>query len=512
MDTQVIRLLDRMSIAVIRIYNKGFFEITPDDFIAPLSFTFGERIVWNARISEAKTDDLHESIFENMIFFGKKSGQAEPLDDKETADSRRERVIQMISKVLRPQPIATANPLGDTEPQYHGVQLNKVALKRNDKFKLVVVLHEPVEGDETSDEVEIDKRIAAYGQITNGTIDDEKDLPRVSRPKVAGTLAGLICVALIAVPFIHPPARDPAIECASGPLGIVGSTVFMPVFKPIADQYSRVCNDGPAINTEATGSKKGMLKLTGSNNHGPKPEELAVLYDGDYDEQSRKSNGLDQQPVAVIIYSIVVNQSVSSRGIKGLTTDEIRRIWSGEIKYWDELVKPKSASLDRLPIRIVSRGSESGSRAIFENFILKHPEESLTSDDCKNRKPGVPDTVAIRCECEENAQAIADISSTDGAIGYVDAPPTNLDRKNRRIVPVQLDDVYPDISNIQREREKGYPFWAVEYIYTKAAPKDGTPLKGFLKYLANGAGWQLIQSAGYTPCVDSNGSLHQLCT
>ncbi|WP_127934299.1 hypothetical protein [Nonomuraea polychroma] len=57
---QVARLLDRMSIVVIRIRNSGSYDIDPDDFERPLSFTFGGRLVWKARVSDASTDKLRE--------------------------------------------------------------------------------------------------------------------------------------------------------------------------------------------------------------------------------------------------------------------------------------------------------------------------------------------------------------------------------------------------------------------------------------------------------------------
>ncbi|MGH3763907.1 MAG: hypothetical protein ACRDTX_01935 [Pseudonocardiaceae bacterium] len=148
------------------------------------------------------------------------------------------------------------------------------------------------------------------------------------------------------------------------------------------------------------------------------------------------------------------------------------------------------------------------SAAVFENRILKTSEGSLISDDCKNLKSGVSGTVAIRCERDENAHALAEISSTEGAIGYVDAPPTNPQRKNRSASSFSWTTYTRTSGNIYREREKGYPFWAVEYIYTEGTPKDGTRLKTFLKYLSSGAGGTLIQAAGYTPCVNSDGSYH----
>jgi hypothetical protein len=66
---QTARLLDRMSIEVVRIRNTGSFDIAPDDFEVPISFTFGKRIVWDARISDASSPDLRELVREGMEFF-----------------------------------------------------------------------------------------------------------------------------------------------------------------------------------------------------------------------------------------------------------------------------------------------------------------------------------------------------------------------------------------------------------------------------------------------------------
>ncbi|MGW4638749.1 hypothetical protein ACWEN6_09480 [Sphaerisporangium sp. NPDC004334] len=66
---QVARLLDRMSMVVIRIRNGGTYDIEPEDFERPLSFTFGGRVVWNARISEASTPERREELRNGLRFF-----------------------------------------------------------------------------------------------------------------------------------------------------------------------------------------------------------------------------------------------------------------------------------------------------------------------------------------------------------------------------------------------------------------------------------------------------------
>ncbi len=511
---QTIRLLDRMSIVVIRIQNTSSFPIAAGSFEEPLSFTFGKRVVWNARISEARDSDVRDLIVKHMQFFdadpevtepGKPPAEAKP----ESADVHRQRLLERILWIIRPPvpsgPSAPPEPAPVVEAQYHGVRLSKVELKRKERFKLVVVLYEPFDLDaDTSDNVEIDKTVVHNGHLSNGEIQDDKKRTRVTVPRIAGSLAVVLFTALIVSLLVGPPARDTAIQCASGTLRVVGSSVFMPVVASVADRYSDQCDGGPRITTDATGSKKGLLELNGPNVN---PAELALVHDGEVGS----SGGLERHPVAVSIYSIAVHESVSARGVKALTTRELQRIWSGEIRFWDDLPGAAPAGEPKLPIRIVSRGAESGSRSIFEDRILGTPEGNLTSDDCAKRKAGVPETSVIRCERDDNKSAIAEISAIEGAIGYADVPPTNPERKSRKVVPVSLDGVYPDISNIQRAPDQGYRFWTIENIYTKGKPADGARLKYFLDYLAGAEGSRHIQAAGYAPCVNADGTYHPLC-
>ncbi|MFC7584367.1 hypothetical protein ACFQYP_12000 [Nonomuraea antimicrobica] len=62
-------LLERMSIVVIRIRNSGSYDIDEGDFDRPLAFTFGGRVVWNARVSEASTDPLRTRLRDGLRFF-----------------------------------------------------------------------------------------------------------------------------------------------------------------------------------------------------------------------------------------------------------------------------------------------------------------------------------------------------------------------------------------------------------------------------------------------------------
>lgn len=71
-DTQLLpiaELLDRMSIVVVRIRNSGVEDIDSGDFDSPPEFTFGGRVIWNARISEPSVESHRKRLKESLEFF-----------------------------------------------------------------------------------------------------------------------------------------------------------------------------------------------------------------------------------------------------------------------------------------------------------------------------------------------------------------------------------------------------------------------------------------------------------
>src|SRR5262249_22672833 len=142
---------------------------------------------------------------------------------------------------------------------------------------------------------------------------------------------------------------------------------------------------------QPTGSHQGVLDLATKGRTDP-----AVR-----DRQMAMSDGPDTgypalipHPIAVIIFSVVINKAV---GIHSLTTDQLRRIYSGQFTNWSHLCGPN------LPIDIISRGSDSGTRSTFDQKILgadgqSEGEPPTSSYNCTDRDPKLPPSSAIRCE------------------------------------------------------------------------------------------------------------------
>src|SRR5215475_8932995 len=228
------RLLDRMSIVVIRIRNNGSHHIGPEDFEQPLSFTFGRRMVWNARISEGGSREEEERLRASLRFFRNDADRTAGHTDRDNLRTVRDRFVQRMSRLIGASTSALDDGAGD--PTWHGVRLESLALRRRQRFKLVVVLREPDsgDGDGNGGGGKISKDYHHGGKLReNGLIKDEGEERRLSLQRVTGGLAALLTVLLVFALAFAPKPADSSIACASGQVRIVGSTVFVPTVSKI---------------------------------------------------------------------------------------------------------------------------------------------------------------------------------------------------------------------------------------------------------------------------------------
>ncbi|MBM7769815.1 ABC-type phosphate transport system substrate-binding protein [Actinokineospora baliensis] len=488
------RLLDRLSIVVIRIRNTGGYDIAPDDFEKPLTFTFGERVVWNARFSEAGSDETREKLRAGLRFFRTDgtdplgtAGPSAPVGERDNLRTVRDKMTQRMVRWVGGQAPAPKEP--EAEPRWHGVRLETLALKRKQKIKLVVVLEEPEDhqGGETS------KEITVSGKLDdNGIIKDEKSQRRFTLPRLTGALALVLTAFLVlSLVFASPPV-DPSVRCVAGDLTIKGSSVFMPTITAMAEDYMADCADAH-IKTQPTGSIDGVRWLAGAD-----PATSAALSDG---LQRQNADGLRSLQLAVVIYHVVVNAKVP---IDSLSTAELGQVYRGEITDWNQL-RPGTESL---PIRIVGRGQSSGTRQLFEAQVLHAGEGILSSNECltADRDPGAR---VIRCERDSNADLIAKIRDVPGAIGYADAPSVAQARTQGQLKSISIDGKTYDTT---AELESSYPFWTVEHLYTKGDPAADSLLGAFTDYIRkHDSGRLRLQDSGYLPCTTPEGVSLSLC-
>ncbi|MFI9009567.1 PstS family phosphate ABC transporter substrate-binding protein [Actinosynnema sp. NPDC053489] len=476
---ELVRVLDRMSIVVIRIGNTGSYDIDGEDFDKPLTFTFGDRVVWNARVSEAGSEEVKAEIRRSLRFFGSAEAEAGPV--RASLPTVRERMAQ---RVARWGGLAvTADPPG--EPVWHGVRLEELALRRKQKFKLLVVLREP----DGNPDGELGKDVKIVGSLGgSGIVHDERPKGLLTLPRLTGGLAALLAAVLVLVLAWPPGSTDTTVPCATGKLAVVGSSVFMPTMAAIADQYEKAC-PGAEITTTATGSIQGVRDVAAGD------DRTIALSDG-----KQEAQGVFARQLAIVVYHVVVHGSV---GLDTITVEQLRKIYRGEYTDWSQVRGGAP-----LPIRIVGRGGESGTRELFERRVLGGSESALSSNDCrvKDRAPEAP---VIRCERDENADVVNMIGAVEGAIGYADAPSVAQARKTDALTALSLNGkVFDAAAGV----EAGYPFWTVEYLYARSEPAAGSLAGRFLAYVREHDDARVrMKDAGYLPCLAADRVPVDLC-
>ncbi len=291
------------------------------------------------------------------------------------------------------------------------VHLPRVPLNRGQHYKLLVLLSGGSGGSEVRVTGGIRDGVVARNRST--TVDDKSPLfSRFSRAIIIGLTLGIVALAVIIVsgqdavpaPVAIRPPTPPPLGCATGRLTVNGSTAFAPVVQEVARRYQTDCR-GSTVTVAAQGSNKGVQDLTkaGAAAASGSPTVLTV-----YDGQPESRAHLSGLSVALSTFAVVVNNQVP---LPGLTSTSIRSIYRGDIANWNQLGGPD------LPIRLVSRGADSGTRDVFRSRILDGVgEPALTSQDCLHTSS--PRDRVIRCERDDTEGVLSTVATVPGAIGY----------------------------------------------------------------------------------------------
>ncbi|GAC1380960.1 MAG: hypothetical protein NVSMB33_07400 [Ktedonobacteraceae bacterium] len=210
------------------------------------------------------------------------------------------------------------------------------------------------------------------------------------------------------------------VVCASGTLSIDGSPTMEPLLQQIANDYQQQC---PAftIVLNGSGSRAGLNALQQYN-----------IDVASSDLSARPERNLIDQPVAALLYAVIVSPDVQ---INGLSSTALQDIYQGRVTNWSQVGGPDEA------ITVMQHPVNDPMTAIFRTFVLNDAAIHVSGPRLKR----------------DWVQAV---SQTPGAISYVPL----MDVTSSDVSVLAIDGSLP---TTQALLQGTYSFWTVEHLYTQ---------------------------------------------
>lgn len=185
---------------------------------------------------------------------------------------------------------------------------------------------------------------------------------------------------------------------------------------------------------------------------------------------SELNAGIVGVPIARDALAIAVGVNNPFKG--GLTLEQLRLIFQGQITNWSEVGGPN------LPIRVINRSRDSGTHSFFQEAVL-------------SGQPFAPDGANFTTVVQDETTPILRALGNDG-ISY--STVTQIENQQTvRIVPI--NGISPTDRNLVKNGT--YPISRVVYL---AVPRRTSPaVKQFLELVLSPSGQQAVERGGFVP-------------
>ncbi len=177
-------------------------------------------------------------------------------------------------------------------------------------------------------------------------------------------------------------------------------------------------------------------------------------------------------PVCYDAFVFLVN---SANPVDGLTSDQIRRIYTGAILFWNDV------GGEALPIQAYQRPHGSGSQTAMEELVMKG--DNLTHAEPVYISDGMADLV----------MQIGNYSNSRTALGYSYLYYIDALYKSGNLKVLSVDGIAPNPDNL---RSGAYPYTVNYYAVYR---RENQNAARFVDWMISDAGQAAIEQAGYIP-------------
>lgn len=208
-------------------------------------------------------------------------------------------------------------------------------------------------------------------------------------------------------------------------------------------------------------------------------EPAAVIW------EEKEANGFEWEmaPFAVDGLVFIVN---ADNPVDGLTTEQVQKIYTGEITNWKEV---GGEDLEIVPFQ---RNAEAGSQTAMLKLVMG----DLPMMDAPSEY--------IRGEMGDLIESVAAYDGTAAAIGYTVYYYANDMKMADGLKILAIDGVEPCDETI---RSGAYPFLNNYYVLTAANLDEDSPAKVMYDWILSEEGQKLVAHEGYVSVLDVGGSL-----
>lgn len=241
---------------------------------------------------------------------------------------------------------------------------------------------------------------------------------------------------------------------------VTGSTTILPIAEQAAEDFQAAHPDISVL-VSGLGSSAGIEAVsTGTSDIGTSSRDL---------KDEEKDLGLNDIAIAYDGIAVIVNPS---NPVDGLTIDQLRAIYAGEITNWKDV-----GGEDR-EIDLVNRDEASGTREAFKKIVM--------GDTPFDRSAVVlPGTGQVRDV----------VSRSDGAIGYISVGFVKPRFSSTAVKALPIDGVVPSEKTVA---DKTYPIARTLHFFTHGPMSQAT--REYIEYvLSDEVQEGVVVDAGFVP-------------
>ena len=263
----------------------------------------------------------------------------------------------------------------------------------------------------------------------------------------------LIVLIALSVMFFQVSAKDVTIS---------GSSTVMPLAEAEAEVFNVLQHDY-VVTVTAGGTGAGITSIA------ERKCDIAMASRGlTGAELKRYGNSFHEYKVGLDGISFAVSDKIYKAGILGLTKEQIRKIYLGNITNWKEVGGPDE------DIYVISREEGSGTKDLFNEEIIGNKEA---------------ETLGVDTVASGGAEVKTAISGSDKAIGYL-----GFNYLGGGVQAIALDGIIPSYDNIKLGL---YELCRPLYFYTFGEPNNGS--MAFIEFVQGKKGQKIAADEGFIP-------------